>query len=233
MLFLTTHLPLTSEGGLARALAPLVAFCELFEPHPEPAVLLRGGHGGPTLCMPAVAAVEARLFDHPELAVGVRVALSEDLAGTSMLVSPDTSMSAFFEFLADRLYKSHTNEGRAELLAKLVFKKVRSILLYESRRVGFTRRGYPYRDPCDVLRRWGLKPPPDCDCMRTKCETCLVRRWETITTMRKHRTALPPGGASKGSCYQFRPPPQGTVFLAAVHPFGWVRDGRFSRASIW
>lgn len=227
MLFLTKRLPVTNEEDVAEALAPLLAYYELFEPHPEPAVLLRGRKRDPIVCIPAEGVVETRMFDHPELAAGVRVAMTEDLVGTTVLVTK--SLTLVLEFLARDL--SRTKEGNATLLAGLVRKKVHCILLNESRCEGFMRRGYPYREPSDVLRSWGLKPPRDCTCMRTKCEVCLVRRWEAVTTMRKHRTALPPGSAS--ICYRFRSPPQGTVFMAAVHPFGWVRDGRISRASIW
>lgn len=234
MFFLTKRLPLANEEDLARALAPLLAYCELLEDRPKPAMLLRRDSGDTILCMRANAEAEARLFEHPKLAIGVRVAWSEDLVGVRTLaIPPRDSFSVMFALLTHELERSGTKSAGAERFSTLVSKKVRSVLKCESRCAGFMRRTCPYRDPIDVLNDWGLSPPKDCNCMRARCEVCLVRRWEMVTTMRKHRTAQPPGGLPKHPCHQFRPPPEGTVFLAAVHPFGWVRNGRFSRASIW
>ena len=225
MLFLTKRVTVGDVVTTARELAPLLAFCELLEDPPTPAVLLNGS----IVCLRSTVEAVDLLFDHPKLGVGVETATNDDLHGRSILSLPkNNALSALIQALTPS-----TLRGRVErTFAKTLADEIQAIMHLESLQMGFMLRESPYLEPSVLLRTWSLKPPANCDCLRLKCEVCKVKRWQKTSTMNKSSISAPPVLTIQPDCF-FARPPAGARFAAGINPFGWSINGVMLKNSIW
>ena len=225
MIFLTKRVSVGDVVTTARELAPLLAFCELLEDPPTPAVLLNGS----IVCLRSTVEAVDLLFDHPNLGVGVETATNEDLQGSSILSLPkNNALPALIQALTPSALR-----GRVEkTFAGALDEEVRRIIRMQSAKVGFMLLEHPYREPGLVLRTWSLNPPENCRCLRLKCESCLVARWAKTSTMKKASISVPPVLTVQPNCFYARPP-AGARFAAGINPFGWSVNGVMLKNSIW
>ena len=225
MLFLTKEVPSSKDDKqIARALAPLLAFAELLEDRPIAAIVIRrSAHNVNVVCLRATIDAVARLFDHPALAGGVTTASSEELVGSKMVALPRANpVPILLQSLIEDTTPPRKIGTRLPVFRKLVHDAVRAILFEQSRGPDFMRRQTPYTEPFMLLRAWQIDVPDDCTCMRLKCPTCSITRWERMSTMRKANISLPPGTEPLNGVRLARPD-SCSAYLAGVNPFDWTR----------
>lgn len=235
MLFLTKEIPSSKDDKqIARALAPLLAFAELLEDPPTAAIVLRRtAHHVSVVCLRATIEAVARLFDHPDLADGVTTASSEELIGSKMVALPRANpVPILLQSLIEDTTPSRQVGTRLPLLRKTMHDAVRAILFEQSRTQDFMRRQPPYSEPCTLLKAWQIDAPDDCTCMRLKCPTCSITRWERLSTMRKADIALAPGTEPFNGARLARPD-SCSAYLAGVNPFDWTRLRWDASANKW